>query len=112
MTVETNLDSLDKALETKSYLLQVMRLWNIAKEAGYPHDTIKTFTFMDGYLNMTQISANHRALAARKNPPFSGALYHNAVRLSDGSVAEIPLTRRPEPPAHMKVGRNESTEKL
>ena len=107
MTVQTNLDALDRALEEKAFNMQVLRLWAAAREAGYPPETVATFTFSDAFLNKELREVNERQKAQRKNPVYSGARYHNAVRLKSGDIAEIELMRRPEPPAHMQVSKQE-----
>ena len=101
------INGLGEALAEKSFRLQVVRLYAAALISGYDHEHIQTFTFSKRFLNMDQVSENHRTIQDGKNPPYSDALYHNAVRLKSGDLAEIPLTRRPEPPAHMKVSTEE-----
>jgi hypothetical protein len=102
--VQVKLDALDAALEEKAFHVSVMRLWNGASAAGYPHPTVKTFTFSDAFLSQEHRNENEARRKQSKPPTYSGITHHNAVRLVSGDLAEIPIVPRPEPPCHMKVG--------
>ena len=95
-------DDLKNALAEKAFHIQVSRLWAAAYKAGYPHEQVKAFSFVPGFLTRYETRDNRQAAKQGKNPPFSDAKYHNAVRLSSGEVVEIPLTPRPQTPPHMR----------
>lgn len=103
MNVETKLDQLDLLLEEKKFHLEVLRLWNAAKDAGYKPEYVKTFTFSDAFLSQEARDVNIDRLNKNMNPLLSGATHHNAVRLVSGDLAEIPLMDRPLVPKHMRV---------
>lgn len=98
--VQARLDNLDRLLEEKQFWLKVLGLWNVAKEAGYPSEQVKSFTFRDEFLTKEEKVVQRRARAAGKTK-YSGKTHHNALRLVDDSVVQIPLVKRPEPPEHM-----------
>jgi len=108
--MKDNLDNLDRVLAEKAFYIGVLRLWTVARDAGYNHDEIATFTFCDNFLGKKRKQANHKALMKGGKPPYSGITHHNAVRLKkDNSLVEIPLIARPTIPDHMKV---DTVEKL
>lgn len=105
--VQTVLDNLDRLLEEKQFWLKVLGLWNVAKEAGYPSEQVKAFTFRDEFLTKEEKREQRRSRVTGKIK-YSGNTHHNALRLVDDSVVQIPLVKRPEPPDHMNCSLKES----
>ncbi len=54
----------------------MLRLWEVAERAGYPIDTIQSFTWRG---KVCKLNTTH----------------FNCVRLKTGELKEIPLTERP-----------------
>jgi len=105
MTVQVNLEQLDRALEEQGFWMQVLALWAHAEEAlgRELREQVSTFTFRDEFLNTAMRGANDLARKQHKPRPFSGATHHNCVRLKDESLQEIPIIPRPEMPEWMAV---------
>lgn len=102
---ETAAERLKKVYEQRDYDLLVLDLWAhtvkaIGKDAP---ERVRSFGFQPGFLNEEQATVNRVARNRHMEPPYSGAYYHNFVRLTNNEVIEIPLIRRPEPPASTKV---------
>ena len=77
----------------RDYVLDVLALWDVAKQAGYEPDDVKAFTFRREFLSREEL---------REFVPRAGEYatknereYHNCVRLHNGELRAIPLTRMP-----------------
>jgi len=96
-------------LAEETYNLSVAALYAAAEAAGYEQDEIVSFAFRESFLTEEQITTNNKMIVEGFKPPYSAAVYHNAVRLKSdsgdilGLVAQIPLTLRPQPPEDASV---------
>ena len=78
-------------LEWQAYHMAGLDLWMHAHEAGYPSDTIETFTFRPEFLDKQQTRRYTRKRAYRTG-------WFNCVRLYTGELKPIPLIEKPEKP--------------
>ena len=88
------LDSLEAKHRERGYLLEVLGLWDVVAKAGINSWDVHTFTFRPEFLDSQKFREYRAApLAIRQQ---ASTLWHNCVKLHDGSLKEIPLTRRPK----------------
>ena len=90
------LNSLEAKERERLYLIQVLRLWDVAKEAGYDASEVKAFSFRPKFLNKEE-KREYRRKYPMDNSLLKVAVdYHNCVRLHTGELKPIPLTKRPK----------------
>lgn len=88
------INSLEAKGWERAYLLEVLGLWDVVAKAGINPDDVHAFTFRPDFLDKGKRREYNAA-------PFSirqqaGTLWKNCVRLKDGTLKEIPLTRSPK----------------
>jgi len=88
------LDKLESKERERLYLLEVLGLWDVVKQAGIDPDDVHAFTFRPEFLEKRKRWEYDKAPFAIRQQASS--LWHNCVRLKDGTLKEIPLTRSPK----------------
>ena len=98
---------LQEKLAEQKYYAEVLELWAHAAAAGYSHEDVRAFTFRPEFLTKEEKvkEARDRRQGVRR---YTSLTHHNALRLKDDSIVQIPLVARPTPPDHMWVSINES----
>lgn len=77
-----------------AYLLEVLGLWRVVAEAGIKSEDVQAFTFRPEFLEKKKRwEYDASPFETKQN---ASKLWHNCVRLKDGSLKEIPLTRSPK----------------
>ena len=89
----------------RQYCLDVLKLWASAKGGGYSPEDVASFTFVDAFITPEQKRENIKTLRCScrqwpANAPHNGIHYINAVRLLDGTLKPITITKRPCPIQH------------
>lgn len=94
--IETNLEQLDILLAEKRFWIKVAGVWaHVAKYLGRDtQEEVRSFTFRPTYLTEEE---------KQMNPVPTAATHHNAVRLKNGIMMEIPLIEKPVIPPWMNV---------
>jgi hypothetical protein len=96
-----DLSQLDMLVE-KKYYAEVARLWDVATK-HFDAGQIHSFLFRSDFLTKAELAANQNAVGNGRIPIFSVCSHLNAVRLNNKDILAIPMTKRPEPPQHMRV---------
>lgn len=90
------LDRISYKQKLAAHYVSLLRLWDIVAKAGIQVDDVKSFTFVPDFLPREERAKLNRASFAAKRDVSK--FWHNAVRLHDGSLKPIQLTKRPYPP--------------
>ncbi len=84
----------DKCRE-RDYLLDVLDLWDVATKAGFKVEDVKAFTFRPTFLAPNQKDEDQASWQRHRRSIYNASEWHNCVRLNNGDLRPIPLTRRP-----------------
>lgn len=82
----------------RQYLLDCLKVWDAAKQAGYEPDEVKAFSFRDEFLTKEQKMENRRHYRYQRANPYNGCDWHNCARLTTGELVPIPIVKRPVKP--------------
>ena len=92
----------------RQYLLDCLKVWDAASEAGYSSDEVKAFSFRPEFLTKEQRreNFNHRRgrPAGYKTEPYRQDIWHNCARLTNGDLVPIPIVKRPVKPLDSEEG--------
>jgi hypothetical protein len=90
--IDELLESTRRLSEERTFLLEVLALWQHAEKAGFPANLIKAFTFRPQFLSRAECKKMKRHYGS--NLPC--LTYFNCARLKSGDLVEIPLYPRPQ----------------
>ena len=86
------IDRIGRSSELREQCLQILNLWAFAEEAGYEPCDINVFTFKDRFLSKDE---KFKFSAFRGGGRLKTTDYHNCVKLNNGDLRPIPLTKKP-----------------
>lgn len=89
---------IEAAKAEQQYLLDCLKVWDAAKQAGYEPDEVKAFSFRDEFLTKDQKAENRRHGRYQRAHPYNGYDWHNCARLTNGELVPIPIVKRPVKP--------------
>lgn len=78
------------------YLLDILDLWAVAKEAGFESQDVKSFTFRPEFMTPEQKQEDRESHRKHRYDKYNSSNWHNCVRLKDGTLKSIPMTKRPK----------------
>lgn len=87
-----------KHTQERDYLLDVLALWGVAKQAGYEPEEVKAFSFRPEFLTFEQKKESRQHYRLHRRDKYGDSEYHNCVRLHTGELKPIPITKRPKKP--------------
>lgn len=86
------IDRIGRHSAQRDQCLEILNLWAVAEEAGYKPCEIKVFTFRDEFLSRDE---KRQFSAFRGGNRLKQNNYHNCVKLTNGDLKPIPLTKKP-----------------
>lgn len=90
------LASIEEKQNEARYLREVLELWNACP---YPSEDVKAFTWRPEFLDKEH-TRTYRQMGpitfVKKKFDFGPDACHNCVRMTNGELKPIPLTRRPK----------------
>lgn len=95
------IERIESHMAERQYLLDCLKVWDAAKQAGYSPDEVRAFSFRPEFLGKDEKLANRRHRqrhGSYKADPYRQDIWHNCVRLTTGELKPIPLVKRPVKP--------------